>query len=102
MKKIIIFSIIAIVLIAAYATKPDNKTCVIGGVKAVWGDITPDPYSKPEFFEQFMNLNSTDVKLKDWIFFKQIIYASGKEKRTVAIGAFHHIFVMVKPLQVRK
>ena len=102
MKKIIIFSIIAIILIAAYVTKPDDKTCIIGGVKAVWGNITPDPYQKPDFFEQFMNLNSEDVKLKDWIFFKQIIYKAGNERKTVGIGAFKHVFVTVKPVQPGK
>jgi hypothetical protein len=102
MKKIIIFSVIIIVLISAYVTKPDNKTCIIGGVKAVWGNITPDPYSKPDFFEQFMNLYSGDVKLKDWFFFKQIIYTTGKERKTVGIGAFRHVFVTVKPVQLKK
>ena len=102
MKKIIIFSIIAIILIAAYATKPDDKTCIIGGVRAVWGDITPNAYDKPDFFEQFMNLNSPDVKLKDWIFFKQIIYTVGNGRKTVAIGAFKHVFATVKPIQIRR
>lgn len=102
MKKIIIFSIVAIILITAYATKPDNKTCIIKGVKAVWGNVAPDPYITPAYFEDFMNLNSKSVEVKDWVFFKQIIYTMGKERRTVSIGAFKHVWATVKPVQFAK
>jgi hypothetical protein len=102
MRKKLIFSISILIiglLVAAYASKPTDKACIIAGVKAVWGDITPDPYKSPSFFEQFMNLNYMDVQVKDRIFFKQIVYSIGKEKRTVGIGAFARVFATVKPVE---
>ena len=101
MRKILIFSILitALLLVAAYASKPTDKTCIIAGVKAVWGDITPDPYVTPAYFEDFMNLNSRSVKVKDWVFFKQVVYTMGKERRTVGVGAFRNVFATVKPVQ---
>lgn len=89
-------------LVSAYAFKPTDKTCIIEGVKAVWGDITPNPYKTPAFFEEFMNLNSKSVDVKDWIFFKQVIYTSGNERKTVGIGAFKKVFATVKPIDFKK
>ncbi len=101
-KVIIIVPILVIALLAiAYALKPTDKTCIIGGVKAVWGDITPDPYKSPVFFEQFMNLNSKDVDVKDWVFFKQVVYTMGKDQKTVGIGAFKKVFSIVKPVELK-
>jgi len=102
MRKIVIFSVfIAALLAIAYASKPTNKTCIIEGVKAVWGNITPNPYETPAFFEEFMDLNSRSVRVKDWIFFKQVVYTMGKEKKTVGIGAFRKVFATVKPVEFK-
>lgn len=84
----------------ALFTKPDDKTCIIEGVKAVWGNMMPDPADKPDFFESFMNLNSPNVKVKDWLFFKQVQYKIGADYKTVAYGAFGNVFAVVSPLQV--
>ena len=83
----------------AFFTKPDDKTCIIGGVKAVWGSLMPDPETSPEFFEQFMNLNSQNVEVKDWILFKQVKYRGTAETKTVALGAFNKVFPRVKPAE---
>jgi hypothetical protein len=100
MRKIIFFSVVIVALLFAYASKPSDKTCIIKGVKAVWGDITPDPYKTPGFFEEFMNLNSRSVNVRDWIFFKQVVYTMGNERKTVGIGAFKNVFVTVRPIQI--
>ena len=104
MRKTIIFStavLIIALLVVAYASKPTDKACIIGGVKAVWGEVTPDPYKSPRFFELFMNLNNKNVQVKDLLFFKKITYTIGGERRTVAIGAFKNVFVTVKPVEVK-
>jgi hypothetical protein len=44
MKKIVTLLIIALIGVAAYVTKPDDKTCIIKAVETVWGDKTPDKY----------------------------------------------------------
>lgn len=104
MKKILIIVpvLVMALLLVAYASKPTDKTCIIEGVKAVWGDITPDPYKSPGFFEQFMNLNSKDVDVKDWVFFKQVVYTMGTKEKTVGIGAFKKVFAIVKPVELKK
>ncbi len=53
MKKIIAVIIIISFLFVAYRTKPDDRTCTLKGVKAVWGKLTPTE-TKPVYFEQFM------------------------------------------------
>lgn len=85
----------------AFITKPDDKTCIIGGVKAVWGIMMPNPEDKPDFFEEFMNLYSPNVRVNDWIFFKTINYKLGNEEKTVALGAFKNVFPRVKPLEYK-
>jgi hypothetical protein len=90
---------ILLLLTIAFLTKPDDKTCIIGGVKAVWGKMMPDPGSSPEFFEQFMDLNSQNVEVKDFIFFKQVKYKVATEAKTVALGAFKKVFPRVKPVE---
>lgn len=104
MKKIIVVVIFFVfaLLVGAYASKPTDKTCIIEGVKAVWGNITPNPYKTPAFFEEFMNLNSKSVDVKDWIFFKQVVYTLGNEQKTVGIGAFKKVFATVKPVDLKK
>lgn len=90
-----------IFLAVAFFTKPDDKTCIIGGVRAVWGAMTPSAESTPELFEQFMDLNSQSVQVKDWIFFKQVNYQTDIETKTVALGAFKRIFPRVKPAEYK-
>lgn len=90
-----------LVLAAAYFTKPDDKTCIIGGVKAVWGSIVPDPYDKPAMFENFMNINSVNVQVKDWVFFKQVKYKVDKNEQTVAYGVFKKVIATVKPVEFK-
>ena len=55
MKKYIL-PLLVLVLGTAYITKPDDKTCIIEGVRAVWGDVMPDVNKYPVYFEQFMNI----------------------------------------------
>jgi hypothetical protein len=93
MKRILFLILLAGVLLVAYATKPDDKTCIIAAVKAVWGKYTPDPNDKPAFFEQFMNLNSKQVIVDDWIFLKRIRYRFPKKEYNIGIGAFKHVFI---------
>lgn len=98
MKKLF-FLLLLLFLVVAYLTKPDNKTCIIEGVRAVWGTRTPDPYDKPAFFESFMNLTSKQVEVKDWVFFKQVKYKVQGEGKTVAYGAFKKVYPTVKPME---
>lgn len=93
------FLLLLLLLVAALLTKPDDKTCIIGGVKAVWGSLVPDPDSSPEYFEQFMDLHSRGIKVSDWIFFKQIKVAADSTEQTVALGAFNKIFPRVRPVE---
>jgi hypothetical protein len=93
------WALLAVLLVVAYITKPDDKTCIIEGVKAVWGPRTPNPYDKPAFFESFMDLTSKQVEVKDWVLFKQVKYKIGSDKRTVAFGAFRKVFRTVEPME---
>lgn len=93
MKKTIVLILLAFLLFAAYSSKPDDKTCIIGAVKAVWGNRVPST-SKPIYYEQFMDLTSQSVVINDWIFLKRIRYIYPKETRTVAFGAFKKVFTL--------
>ena len=88
-----------LVLSIAYFTKPDDKTCIIGGVKAVWGNMVPDPYAEPGMFENFMNITSVNVRVRDWIFFKQVKYRVTTDEKTVAFGVFKNVLATVKPVE---
>lgn len=79
----ILLVVFFLLLGVAFLTKPDDKTCIIEGVRAVWGGITPNPADKPDFFESFMDLNSPNVEVNDWVFLKQIKYKIGAEYKTV-------------------
>lgn len=92
MKRILIILFIVTILAIAYYTKPDDKTIKEVAVKAVWGNLMPDKYKSPEYYEQFMDLNSDDVKIDDWIFFKHIKYKLGKKQLNIGIGAFKRVF----------
>lgn len=87
-----ILSIIIIAIIAAY-TKPDDKTIMEKAVKAVWGNLTPGKYSFPEYYEQFMNLNSPDVDIDDWLVVKRIQYTFGNNKKTIGYAAFGKVMI---------
>lgn len=91
MKKIIITILVAFALFAAYKSKPDDKTCIIAVVKAVWGDRVPDE-KLPMYFNQFMDVTSKSVRVKDWIFFKNIQYKYKNEYKTVGVGAFNRVY----------
>ncbi len=92
MKRILIILLVVFVLIISFASKPDDKTCMEVAVKAVWGKLTPDKYKTPEYYEQFMDLNYTNVVINDYLFFKHIKYKSNKQKKSIAIGAFKRFF----------
>jgi hypothetical protein len=93
MKKIVVVILLVFTLFAAYASKPDDKTCIIEAVKSVWGRLTPD-VSRPIYYEQFMDLTSKSVEIDDWIFLKRIKYKFKTGTATVAIGAFNKVFTI--------
>ncbi|HEV7330594.1 MAG TPA: hypothetical protein VGN63_06090 [Flavisolibacter sp.] len=94
--------LIVLLLVVSYFTKPADKTCIIEGVKAVWGDAMPDVEKYPVYFEQFMNLNSPKVTVKDWVFVKQVQYKLQNEQKTVGYGAFQNFFATVKPIEIKE
>lgn len=93
MRKILPLVIIGVLLGIAYVTKPNDKTCIETAVKAVWGERTPDKYSKPAMYEQFMNLNSKQVIIDDWIFLKRIRYRFPAKEYNIGIAAFNYIMM---------
>jgi hypothetical protein len=101
MKKV--FLVLLVLLLAvAYFTKPDDKTCIIEGVKAVWGKMVPDVYKRPDLFGYFMDNSSKSVVVKDWLFWKVVNYKVDKEQKLVAIGAFRNVFALVKPYETKE
>ena len=98
MKKMFVF-LFLLVLAVAFFTRPDDKTCIIEGVKAVWGNATPDPAKAPALFEQFMDVNSQNVQVKDFYLVKQVRYGTPGEMKTVAYGAFKNVFPTAKPIE---
>lgn len=92
MKRIAIIVFVALFLLIAYASKPDDKKCIIVGVKAVWGNRMPDEGTKPQFYEQFMDATSEAVEINDWIFLKRIKYEFKDGKKTIGFGAFSKVF----------
>jgi hypothetical protein len=75
-------------------TKPDDKTCIIKAVEAVWGDKTPDKYHYPEYYEQFMDVTSKAIVIDDWVFVKRIQYKLNNQKRTVGFGLFKKVLAL--------
>lgn len=90
MKKIIISGLIVLILAIAYATKPDDKTCILETVKIVWGKSMANP-NRPEYFEEFMNLTSKSVIIDDFIFLKRMKYVFATDTKTVTYGAFNKV-----------
>lgn len=91
MKKIIVLMLVAFTLFAAYASKPDDKTCIIQAVNSVWGKLVPD-IRKPMYYEQFMDVASKSVEIDDWVFLKRIRYKFTTGTATVGFGAFKKVF----------
>ncbi|MBD0288671.1 MAG: hypothetical protein ICV79_25100 [Flavisolibacter sp.] len=96
MKRILISLFVIMVLAIAYFTKPDNKTCIIEAVKAVWGEDVP-PVTVPEYYEQFMDEMSQSVEIDDWWVLKRIRYrVNDKVQGTVGFGAFKRVLITYK------
>lgn len=95
MKKAVIFLLIVLVLLLgiAFATKPDDKTCKIVAVKSVWGSVTPDYDTMPEYYEQFMDVTSKAVEVEDLVFLKRIRYRFNEGTRTIGYGAFGRVMI---------
>ena len=93
MKKIIISILIVFALFAAFESKPDDRTCILATVRAVWGDRVPDE-TKPMYFEPFMDLTSKSVKIDNWIFLKRMRYKTKNDYFTVGFGAFKRIYIL--------
>lgn len=93
MKKTLLLLSITTILAIAYFTKPDDKTCIEAAVQAVWGKRTPDKNDKPIYYEQFMNLNSKQVVVDDWIFLKHIRYRFPAKEYNIGLAAFNHIMI---------
>jgi hypothetical protein len=85
--------LLVIILIIAALTKPDDKTIIEKTVKAVWGDLTPRKYNFPEYYEQFMNINSGDVHIDDWLVIKRIGYTFGDDKKIIGYAAFGKVMI---------
>ncbi len=94
-KRKIILSIVLIFLLTAYLTKPDNKTIIIASVTRVWADRTPSVYMR-DYYNQFMDLNSKQVDIEDWLFAKRIKYQFGANYHTIGIAGFKNILFFIK------
>jgi hypothetical protein len=92
LKKILILLVVVFVLFMAYVSKPDDKTCMEVAVKAVWGNLTPEKLEFPEYYEQFMDLNHTNVVIYDCLFFKHVKYKVADDEKSIAIAAFKRFF----------
>ena len=91
MKKAFIIILVVFTFFAAYSSKPDDKTCIVKVVKAVWGSRVPSE-KVPMYYEKFMDLTSESVKIDDWIFLKRIQYKFTSGYATVGFGAFKRVF----------
>ncbi len=92
LKKILISLVVVFVLFMAYVSKPDDKTCMEVAVKAAWGNLTPEKHKFPEYYEQFMDLNYTNVVINDYLFFKHVKYKVANDEKSIAIAAFKRFF----------
>ncbi|MGI8583705.1 MAG: hypothetical protein ACR2KX_16015 [Chitinophagaceae bacterium] len=84
---------VVVILIIAAFTKPNDKTIMEQTVKAVWGDLTPRKYKFPEYYEQFMDINSQNVDIDDWLIVKRIQYTFGNDKKTIGYAAFGKVMI---------
>lgn len=90
-KSFIYTAALGVVLLVAYVTKPSDKKCIIESVSFVWGNRVPNQ-KLSRYYEAFMNATSKDVVIDDWIFGKRIRYKFRETTKTVAFGAFNHVF----------
>jgi len=91
MKKFLITLLIATFLLIAYASKPDDRTCIIATAKQVWGNVVPDPNIYPSYYNQFMDVTSQSIKIDDWVFLKQIKYKTQNGFKLIGYGAFKRV-----------
>lgn len=94
MKKILLSLLFVFILIIAYQSKPSDKDCIIKAVRTAWGAKVPDEKIYPQYFEQFMDVTSTAVKVDDWIFLKRISYKYNNDYKTVGYGLFKQILML--------
>lgn len=94
MKKILLILLVVFIAIIAFASKPDNKTCIIKTVEYVWGDKTPDKNQYPQYYNQFMDVTSKLVEVDDWIFLKRIRYKLNDKYKTVGFGFFKKVLIL--------
>ncbi len=99
MKKFRWLLLLFLLPVLAFFTKPGDKECIIGGVKAVWGEMVPDEKEMPGLFNQYMDISSENIIVKDRVLFKQVMYEVKGMMKTVAIGAFTSVFATVKPYE---
>jgi hypothetical protein len=90
MKKIIAIILTLFALFVAYSSKPDDKTCTLKAVRAVWGNAVPTE-EKPLYFEPFMDNISQSVKINDYVFLKRIQYKTNTGYKTVGVGIFNKV-----------
>jgi hypothetical protein len=94
-KKILIsvLIIVPLILIIAAFSKPDDKKIKIEVVEAIWGNRIPNMYSKPDLYEQFMDLTTQDIDIDDWIFLKRIKFTVRDTANTVGFAAFGKVML---------
>lgn len=85
--------VVIIILIIAVFTKPSDKEIKIEVVDAIWGNRVPNMYSKPDFYEQFMNLTTQDIDIDDWVFLKRIKYTVKNNTTTIGFAAFGKVML---------
>ncbi len=67
-----------LILIIAAFTKPSDKEIKIRVIEVIWGELMPDKYKVPEYYEQFTNLAAEDIEIDDWLFRKRIRFIAGE------------------------
>ena len=89
----IIIAVIVLVLVIAFFTKPGDKTIKIKTINALWGNMVPDPYDKPDFYELFMNTTTVNITIDDWVLLKRIKYKMKDGNATVGFAAFCQVMI---------
>ena len=85
--------VVAVILIIAAFTKPDDKRIKIEVIDAIWGKTQPDKYKAAQFYEEFMNLTTQDIHIDDWIFLKRITFTLRDTTNTVGFAAFGKVML---------
>lgn len=89
----IIIAVVILILIIAFFTKPDDKTIKIKTINALWGNMVPDPYDKPDFYESFMNTTTVNITIDDWLLLKRVKYKMKDGDHTVGFAAFGQVMI---------